>query len=237
MLCPYCRQDAPLIYRGVTAYCTACGRQRPVFSGTSVNLAGKPAHVGGVVVRAFGYVGLTIGVGFSLFIALIVALVGSGTAALTAGGVLLALTLLFSLPMLFGGKKLEASGDNERDQQRVQAVFALAANRGGVLRARDAAQALDLTVEAADAFLTDLAKKRYDDMNVDVSEQGEVVYTFPRLLTVAPSQWSSIMEPRTSERARIPTAPAVKPASTPPPIIDADFEEIDEPASPARRRA
>ncbi len=243
MLCPYCQQDAPLIYRGITAYCTACGRQRALLSSTSVSFAGKPAHVGGIVVRTFGYLGLTFGVGFALFVGLFVGLVASATAGLITGGVLTALTLIFALPMLFGGKKLEASGDHERDQQRVQAVFALAANRGGVLRARDAAAALDMPIDAADTFLTELAKRRYDEMNVDVSESGEVVYTFPRLLTVEPSRWGSVFSPGApAPRVRVEApserpAAAVKPVSSaPPPIIDADFEEIEEPSAGARRR-
>lgn len=242
MLCPYCQQDAPLIYRGITAYCTACGRQRAALSSASVSFAGKPAHVGGVVVRTFGYLGLTFGVGFALFVGFFVWLVASATAGLITGGVLTALTLLFALPMLFGGKKLEASGDQERDQQRVQAVFALAANRGGVLRARDAAAALDMGVEAADTFLTELAKRRYGDMDVDVSESGEVVYTFPRLLLAQPSGWSgSAFGPGPAPRVRVEVPPKTnvavpKPSSSPPPIIDADFEEIDEPPG-ARRRA
>jgi hypothetical protein len=205
-----------------------------------------------------GYVGLTLGIGFAIFAALIVWLIGSGTAALVSGGVLAAITLLFTLPMLFGGKKLEASGDNERDQQRVQAVFALAANRGGVLRARDAAAALDMTPEAADAFLTQLAKNRYGEMDVDVTDRGEVVYTFPRLFTVEPSQWGSVLQGArvridapasdgssvgraTAPTATMPTATmptaTMKSSSSPPPIIDADFEEIEEERSPARGRA
>ena len=209
-----------------------------------MTFSGKPAHVGGLVVRTIGYVALTLGIGFALFAALIVWLIGSGTAALVSGGVLAAITLMFTLPMLFGGKKLEASGDKERDQQRIQAVFALAANRGGVLRARDTAAALDMTPEAADAFLTSLAKTRYGEMDVDVSDQGEVVYTFPRLLTVEPSQWGSVLQ---SGRVRIDPAASVqasverpsvvmKPSGSPPAIIDADFEEIEEERSPARGR-
>jgi hypothetical protein len=209
-----------------------------------VSVAGKPAQVGGVVVRTFGYLGLTFGVGFALFVGLFVGLVASATAGLITAGVLTALTLLVALPMLLGGKKLEASGDHERDEQRVQAVFALAANRGGVLRARDASAALDMTTESADAFLTDLAKRRYGDIEVDVTETGEVVYTFPRLLLVQPSAWNSALHggpPRVRVESVVEsgTGARVEPpksSSAPPPIIDADFEEIEEPEA-ARRRA
>lgn len=202
------------------------------------------------MVRTAGYVGLTFGVGVTLLVALFVGLVGSLTAALVTAGVLLGVTLLFALPMLLGGRKLEASGNEEQTDQRVQAVFALAANRGGVLKARDAAVALDLGVEEADRFLTELAKKKYGDIEVDVSERGEVVYTFPRLLTVGPSDWNSALHPRvsTDERGRLrvevpkPNVPQTKvgvPSAGPPQpvVLDADFEDIDEPGDRARRRA
>ena len=104
-----------------------------------------------------------------------------------------------------------------------------------------------MTPEAADAFLTQLAKNRYGEMDVDVTDRGEVVYTFPRLLTVEPSQWGSVLQ---GARVRVDAPPSdasggrataqsatMKSSSSPPPIIDADFEEIEEERSPARGRA
>ena len=50
-MCPRCRQNAPIVYRGVNAFCTACGAPRSVLANTSVNLAGQPSKVGGQVTR------------------------------------------------------------------------------------------------------------------------------------------------------------------------------------------
>ena len=50
-MCPHCRQNAPIVYRGVLAYCTACGAPRPPFSAKSIDLAGQPSKIGGAVAR------------------------------------------------------------------------------------------------------------------------------------------------------------------------------------------
>ena len=48
--CPYCHQDAPTISRGISVFCSACGRQRgSLSSGVPMNLAGKGSKVGSVV--------------------------------------------------------------------------------------------------------------------------------------------------------------------------------------------
>ncbi len=182
-MCPHCHQNAPIAYRGLSAYCTACGHPRAVLSATSVNMAGKTSQVGGVVVKTLGYLVLGGGLFVALLFGLLFTLV-SGTAGLVAGLSIAILTLLFAIPMLRGGKKLAATGDDEKKKQQTQAVFALAANRGGILRPSDVATSLQLTVEAGDKLLTDLAKTRADEVDVDVTEQGEVVYKFPRLFLV-----------------------------------------------------
>jgi hypothetical protein len=202
-------------------------------------MAGKTSQVGGVVVRTLGYAALAGGTFIALIMGLMLSLI-SPTVGLVGGLVLGAFTLAVALPMLFGGKRLEASGDDEKKSRQVQAVFALAANRGGILRAGDVANSLQLNLDAADALLTDLAKKRGDEIDVDITEQGEVVFKFPRLFFVGSSGWSG---PQAGQRVRIaePAEPATA-QGTPrapiePEVIDAEFEEIDDGPKRARRQA
>lgn len=242
MLCPNCKQDAPIIYRGLNAYCTACGQPRSVLSTGSVTMAGQPAKVGGAVVRTLAYVVLATGTAFSLLAGMLFSLFSS-TAGLTAGLLFGALTLLVSMPMMFGGKKLEKSGADEQNSKRAQAVFALAANRGGVLRPADVAGSLQISLQQADDFLTNLAKTRGDEVDVDVTDHGEVVYKFPRLFVVGGSQWTGatskvrVDAPAPEARAATPQARVVAPKSESPAVVDAEFEEIDEAQGGGARQA
>jgi hypothetical protein len=199
-------------------------------------MAGKTSQVGGVVVRTLAYAVLAGGTLVSLIMGLLFGLISSG-AGLAVGIAFGVVTLLIALPMLFGGKKLEHKGEAERDKQRVQAVLALAANRGGILRASDVAGSLQMPLEGADTFLTELAKTRADEMDIDVNDAGEVVYKFPRLFFVGASGWSG--KQASSERVRV-AEPKTEQAAPRPPaepqVIDADFEEIDDPRQKARSR-
>jgi hypothetical protein len=151
-----------------------------VLSAASLTHAGKPARVAGAVVQAFGWLMLALGVGFSALLGLVIGLVFGGVAGLSVGGVLALVSLaLFGLARI-SARKLESSGDEERDRRREQALFALAANRAGRLQALEAATALDVTVEEADALLTRLAKQRTDEIDVEIGDQGEIFYTFLR---------------------------------------------------------
>ena len=98
----------------------------------------------------------------------------------------------------------------------------------------------DFVQGGADTFLTELAKRRADEIDIDVNDAGEVVYKFPRLFFVGPSGWKG--SSGASEGVRI-AEPKAEPAAAPRPrapaqplVVDADFEEIDEPAEPRRAR-
>ena len=69
MLCPNCYKDAPIVYRGVSAHCTACGALRVPLANQSVNMAGQPSKVGGAVAKVFGW--LLLGGGTAVSAALI----------------------------------------------------------------------------------------------------------------------------------------------------------------------
>jgi hypothetical protein len=235
-MCPHCQQNAPIAYRGLAAYCTACGRPRAILSASSVTMAGKTSQLGGVVVRTLGWAVLVGGAFIALIMGLMLSLISQPVG--LVGGLLLAIfTLAVALPMLFGGKRLETSGDDEKKSRQVQAIFALAANRGGILRAGDVATSLQLNVDSADALLTDLAKKRGDDIDVDVTDQGEVVYKFPRLFFVGGSAWAGQSAPGRVRVAEPVMEQGMPRAAVEPQVIDAEFEEIDDAAKRARRQA
>ncbi len=265
-MCPHCRSDAPLIYRGVRAYCAACGHSRVVLSAASVTYAGAPQQVGGTLVRAFGMAFLMVGLSIGALVALLVGLIASATAGLVTFAVFSAISAGLYFAFNAGGKRLEAEGEGERDFRRQQALAALAKNHDGALLAPQAAAALDLSVEEADQFLTKLAKTKPDEIGVEIGERGEVFYTFKRHLR-GPWGWASFMNFRTprpapaprvrvetagfsGERAgryaddpaatsappaktRVSSAPVAKPP-TELKIVDADFEEIEEPVAPRR---
>jgi len=236
-----------------------------VLSAASLTYAGAPQQVGGAVVRVFGWAFLLVGLSVGALVALLTWLIFTATAALITFGVFAAFSAALFFMFRAGGKRLAADGEGERDLRREQAVSALAKNRGGVLLARDAAAALDTSVEEADAFLTRLAKRSPDRVGVEIGDAGEVFYTFSRHVGGSFS-WSAFLSwggsrpggsrYRAPEPVRVETtafsgmrgdryaedpAVAASPASTglsksnPPKIVDADFEEIEEPSAAPKR--
>ncbi len=177
--CPQCGRDAPVVYRGVVAHCTACGAVRAPLSGPSVNLAGKPSRLGGVVASVLGWVVLVVGVSTALGIALLFAAFGA-----TGAGVALALpvaivSLVFGVLLVRRGGSLSRSGVEAERVTRNQALLALVAHRGAVT-AIEAGKALGVTAAEADAMLTDLAKRDSDRVALDVDDQGVVRYRLTR---------------------------------------------------------
>src|SRR6187402_2172717 len=61
MLCPHCQQNAPILYKGVFAFCSACDKPRAPFSGKALAFAGQPSKVGGRVGRVVGALVLILG--------------------------------------------------------------------------------------------------------------------------------------------------------------------------------
>ncbi len=222
-MCPHCRQDAPLRYSGVAAFCSACGRPRPPLIARSVSHAGKPAQVGGTVAGVFGWIVLAVGLAASIGIGLVLSLIHT-TFGLAVGIPIAVLSIAVSLALLFSGKKLRQSGEAREKETRRKAVFGLARNRGGVITANDAAAALDIPPADADAFLTDLAKTIPEEVTLELDDRGGIYYQFPRLIPEA-------------RRARIET-PGVR-VSGAPDTLESDGLEYEESAHEAaqdRRR-
>lgn len=219
----------------------------------SVNLAGQTSRVTGTVARVFGWIALVVGSLVSLGTWQACAWVAEpGSAApLIVAGPMLALTWVLSYFLLRGGTKLRASGAQQAKATRAQAVYALASMRGGRVTAFDLAQAIQVSVEDADAILTSLAKEQPDHVAVDVDDDGNLFYRFSaahwHALASNPANW----EPR----PRVEPAPArvvneVRVANEVPRVgdpaeeaalreaeLELEAELASDPAVPARQRA
>jgi hypothetical protein len=163
-------------------------------SGSSVNLAGKPSKIGGTLTGAAGAVVLFLGTLISLTLGLVFGAFLSTGAGLAIGLTTGALTLALGLGLLFGGRHLWKQGEVTQSQTQSQAIFALASHRGGILRAREVAQALNMPVEVADAELTGLAKRQPERVTLELDDSGEIYYRFPE---IAPAMRVPAWEPGT----------------------------------------
>ena len=218
-MCPRCRQNAPIVYRGVNAFCTACGAPRSVLANTSVNLAGQPSKVGGQVTRVFGWITLIVGTLLAAgTFAACSAIVGGGAAAPFVLAIPLAIvSWVLSYFLLKGGKSLEKSGDDRQKATRTQAVFALANTRGGMVTPADLAMSIGISPKEADDVLTAMAKESPDHVSIEVDDNGTIYYRF------AAAHWGAIASnPANWERPRAPMAPNAAPgrvraAPAPPP--------------------
>jgi hypothetical protein len=174
-ICPACGREAPIVYRGVVPYCTACGALRAPLSSASVNLAGKPSRVGGTFAVVLGWTVLALGGSTALGVVLLLLAIGWPAGALAIGLPIALVTLITGVLLVKSGRSLQASGEDAERATRAQALLAMAAQRGAVT-ARDAAQALSTSVAEADAMLTELAKREPERVAVDVDDQGVLWY-------------------------------------------------------------
>jgi hypothetical protein len=175
--CPRCGRDAPIVYRGIVPYCTACGALRVPLSGPSVNMAGKPSQVGGTVASVIGWLVLVVGASFALGVGLLFAAFHLYAVALALALPVAFMSLAFGGFLVRRGGKLNRAGTALERATRDHALLSLAAHKGSI-HAVDAARALGLSVEEADAMLTDLAKRAPEAMAVDIEESGEIAYRF-----------------------------------------------------------
>jgi hypothetical protein len=181
MWCPHCRQNAPIVYRGVFAYCSACNKPRPPFSAKALHAAGMPSKIGGTVGKVFGWGVLIAGLLMAATLIMLFYFLNPASAMGWAVGVpVMVLSLLVGLALLYGSSRLHRSGTETERETRQQALYALAANRGGMLTALDAARALNLSVADVEAVLSDWAKNDSDHISMEVDENGEVFYLFSR---------------------------------------------------------
>jgi hypothetical protein len=179
-MCPHCRQNAPIVYRGVLAYCTACGQLRAPLAGPAVNLAGQPSQIGGSVANVLGWIVLAVGVVIAVLLtALLQAIFPAGFVGWLFGAVITLVTLVVGSSLVLGGRRLKSTGSVTEKSTKHRAIYALAAHRGGVLNAMDVSRAAGLSVSEADALLTALAKEESDSVKLEVDENGGIYYVFP----------------------------------------------------------
>jgi hypothetical protein len=193
-MCPQCGRDAPIVYRGVVPYCTACGALRAPLSTPSINLAGKPSRVGGAVASIVGWLVLGVGLSLALGLGLLLWLIFSGLVAAVVSAPFAIIAALLGVLLLRSGSSLRRSGADAERATRDQALLSMAGHHGPVT-AVDAARLLNVTVASADAMLTELAKRDPDRIAVDVDDQGVVWYRLARPF--------SEFAPATGERVRI----------------------------------
>jgi hypothetical protein len=230
-VCPRCRQNAPLVYRGVNAYCSACNQPRMPLATTSVNLAGQTSKVGGTVARVFGWIVMVFGtlLGGGL-LATCQAILTEGVVGYVIGIPIMLISIVLGIMLLKSGKQLKASGEDTEKATRNQAIFALANTRGGMLTPNDVAMSLNTTQENGDAILTELAKAYPDHVNIDVDDNGTLLYRF------SAAHWNAIKSSSAyvsrDEHKRVATEPSPVRVDARDPLED---DEEEAPAAGARQ--
>lgn len=205
-MCPHCGQAAPLVYRGVLAYCSACGQLRGPLTGRSVTHAGQVSKAGGVVAKVVAWIALSIGASFGLFFG---ALLGWWVVA----SIIAVLSLTVFGLLMWGGRSLSRTGQKSETDTKASAVFALAASRRGELRARDLVSALTITREEAEALLESMSKQHPDDVSLEVDDDGGLYYVFSRYrqrvdASAQSESSSSVVDPLLEQFAELEAAEA-----------------------------
>jgi hypothetical protein len=167
------------VLRGIEARCTACGALRIPFTAKALNFAGKPSRLGGAAAKIIGWASLIMGTTIAASLALIIQSIFSGGYLGWAVALPIAvLSWLLGLSLIFGGRKLERSGDEAQREARWQAIRALAAHRGGSVTAAKVAAKLELDERQADAILTEMAKTPEESVALEVDDDGGIHYLF-----------------------------------------------------------
>jgi hypothetical protein len=185
-MCPHCGQEAPLVYRGPLAYCSACNRPRVPLTAAGVNLTGKPAKFGGKVAAVVGWTILAGTTALALIVgAVLQALLGAAVGWIV-GGVLAAIGIAAAVVLVMGGRLLQRTGERAAFGAKRDAVFALARAEGGILRAGIVGTALGVPAAEADAFLTNLSREPDAGVTLEVDGDGKLYYRFPGIAPELP---------------------------------------------------
>lgn len=179
MVCPHCHQNAPIVYKGVFAFCAACDQPRAPFSAKALNFAGQPAKLGGRVGRVVGALvlifGLLLAAALTLFFQLLWPAANVGYA---LGLPLALISVVVGVLFLFASRRLRRSGADAERQAKVEAIYALAVHRGGTLTAKDVAGSLQLDANNVEALLSELAKTEPDHVALELDADGQPFYLF-----------------------------------------------------------
>jgi hypothetical protein len=202
---------------------------RVPFTNASVNLAGKPAKLGGTLAGALGAVILIGGAILALTVGVLVGSFVSVPGGLAIGVALGFFAIVAGLLLLYGGRSLWRSGASREQSTQERALFALASQHGWRLRADDVAEALDMTREQADAHLTALAKREIERVTVELDDDGQIFYRFD---ADELSGWAARSRMRVS-----PPYPMKTRVAAPPAPVPEEFEEEEARIAAPRRAA
>lgn len=244
-MCPHCGRDAPLVYRGPLAYCSACNKPRVPLSAAGVNITGKPAKIGGTLASVLGWIVLAAMLGIALIVgALLQAIFPPGAiVGWAVGGVLAAIGVTVALALLMGGRFLQRTGDRASTDARRAAVMALAEHQRGILRADQVANALGMPLQAADAFLTEQSRQPDSGIVLEVDNDGKLYYRVPAYAPEMP--WPPLgattgaqEPPREADEIRVRYAKTelAQPARVAGPAEALGEEPLEEPGSTKRTR-
>ncbi|MEO6598893.1 MAG: hypothetical protein ABIQ16_03410 [Polyangiaceae bacterium] len=161
------------------AFCSACDKPRAPFSGKALSFAGQPSKVGGRVGRAIGLSLLVFGLLAStasvLFFQLLVPDKNIGYA---VGLPIALVSVVVSAVLLVSSSRLRRLGSDVERQTRLEALYALAVNRGGTLTAIDAGRALHIDAAQLEALLNELTKTQPEHVSLEFDESGHSFYLF-----------------------------------------------------------
>src|ERR1019366_9321864 len=122
-LCPHCGREAPIVYRGVIPYCTACGALRAPLSSPSINHAGKPSRVGGTFASVLGWLVLVCGGALALAIAGVFFVLDALAVGLAIAGPIALVVLVIGIVLVRSGRSLSSSGVEAARTTREQALL------------------------------------------------------------------------------------------------------------------
>jgi hypothetical protein len=152
---------------------------RAPFSGKALALAGQPSKFGGRVGRALGIAVLVFGLLLAAVLVLSLQLLWPAENIGYALGLPVALvSVVVSTLLWLAGRRLNRVGVDAEREARVEALYALAVNRGGTLTVTDAAHSLQLAAPQVDALLSDLAKTQPEYVSLELDDAGEPFYLF-----------------------------------------------------------
>jgi hypothetical protein len=154
---------------------------RAPLTGKALAFAGQPSKLGGRVGRALGIAVLVFGLLLAAVLMLCLQLLWPAQNIGYALGLPVALiSVVVSTLLMLASRRLNRVGADAEREARVEALFALAANRGGTLTVTDAAHSLQLAAPQVDALLSDLAKSQPEHVSLELDDAGEPFYLFSR---------------------------------------------------------
>ncbi|MEI9935594.1 MAG: hypothetical protein WDO69_00085 [Pseudomonadota bacterium] len=168
------------------AFCSACDKPRAPFSGKALAFAGQPSKFGGRVGRVVGALVLIFGLlssaALMLFFQLLWPAKNIGYA---LGSPIALISIVLGSLFLIASRHLGRAGAEAERQARVEAIYALAVNRDGMLTTADAARSLQLDPASVEALLSELSKTQPEYVSLEFDEHGQTFYLFSRAGTRA----------------------------------------------------